>query len=138
MMLTNVPGSSGCFKRGWITYSDESKSTDIGVDLELIRRYGAVSREVAVAMAQQAQSRAGSHFAVAITGNAGPISDNPKNPVGLVYIGIAGPNGSGAVYVRACHFSGDRQSIRLRSSQMALTLLRLKLMGLDPEAILPA
>lgn len=137
MMLTNVPGSSACFKRGWIPYSDESKSADIGVDPELIKKYGAVSREVAAAMAQQARSRAEAHWALAVTGNAGPVSDDPKNPVGLVYIGIAGPNGHGDIYVRNCQFSGDRQSVRLRSSQMALTLLRLKLLGLDPEAILP-
>ncbi|MGC8541240.1 MAG: competence/damage-inducible protein A [Phycisphaerae bacterium] len=137
MMLTNVPGSSACFKRGWITYSDESKSADIGVDPELINKYGAVSGEVAAAMAQQARSRAEAHWALAVTGNAGPVSDDPHNPVGLVYIGIAGPNGPGDIYVRNCEFSGDRQSIRLRSSQMALTLLRLKLLGLDPEAILP-
>jgi nicotinamide-nucleotide amidase len=88
-------------------------------------------------MAQQARSRAEAHWALAVTGNAGPVSDDPKNPVGLVYIGIAGPNGHGDIYVRNCQFSGDRQSIRLRSSQMALTLLRLKLLGLDPEAVLP-
>lgn len=137
MMLTNVPGSSACFKRGWVTYSDESKSADIGVDPEVITKYGAVSREVAATMAQQARSRAEAHWAIAVTGNAGPVSDDPKNPVGLVYIGIAGPNGHGDIYVRNCQFSGDRQSIRLRSSQMALTLLRLKLLGLDPEAVLP-
>ena len=137
MMLTNVPGSSACFKRGWVTYSDESKSTDIGVDPELIKTYGAVSREVAGAMAQQARSRAEAHWAIAVTGNAGPTTDSPKNPVGRVYIGIAGPNGRDDIYVRTCQFSGDRPSIRLRSSQMALTLLRLKLLGLDPEAILP-
>ena len=137
MMLTNVPGSSACFKRGWITYSDESKSADIGVDPEVITKYGAVSREVAAAMAQQARSRAEAHWAIAVTGNAGPVSDDPKNPVGLVYIGIAGPKGPGDIYVRNCQFSGDRQSIRLRSSQMALTLLRLKLLDLDPEAVLP-
>lgn len=137
MMLTNVPGSSACFKRGWITYSDESKSADIGVDPELIKKYGAVSREVAAAMAQQARNRAEAHWALAVTGNAGPVSDDPHNPVGLVYISIAGPKGPGDIYVRNCQFSGDRQSIRLRSSQMALTLLRLKLLGFDPEAILP-
>ncbi len=137
MMLTHVPGSSGCFKRGWITYSDESKAIDLGVDPELIKKYGAVSREVAGAMAQQARSRAEAHWAIAVTGNAGPASDDPKNPVGLIFIAIAGPNGGDDIYVRSCQFPGDRQSIRLRSSQMALTLLRLRLLGLDPDAILP-
>ena len=137
MMLTNVPGSSACFKRGWVTYSDESKAAELGVDPELIKTYGAVSREVAAAMAQQARRRAEAHWAIAVTGNAGPANDDLKNPVGLVYIAIAGPNGGDDVYVRSCRFPGDRQSIRLRSSQMALTLLRLKLLGLDPEAVLP-
>jgi len=137
MMLTNFPGSSKCFKQGWVTYSNESKATELHINPELIKTYGAVSREVAGTMATQARKQAQATWAIGITGIAGPDCGSPEKPVGLVYISIAGPQSPDDLYIRACHFSGDRHSIRLRSSQMALTLLRLKLLGLDPAAILP-
>ena len=137
MMLTNTPGSSRFFKRGWVVYSNESKAADLGVAREVLAQHGAVSREVARALAMHARTQAKSNWAVGITGIAGPDGGSPEKPVGLVYISIAGPESIDDVYIRTCHFSGDRQGIRLRSSQMALTLLRLKLLGLDPETILP-
>ena len=137
MMLTNIPGSSHCFKQGWVTYSNESKAAELNMNPDLIKKFGAVSREVAGAMATLARCAARTTWAIGITGIAGPDGGSPGKPVGLVYISIAGPKSDDELYIRTCHFSGDRQSIRLRSSQMALTLLRLKLLGLDPEAILP-
>ena len=137
MMLTNIPGSSLCFKQGWVTYSNESKATELGIHPKLIETHGAVSREVAGAMATQARKQAQATWAIGITGIAGPDSDSPEKPVGLVYISIAGPQSADDLYIRTCHFSGDRHSVRLRSSQMALTLLRLKLLGHDPQSILP-
>ncbi len=137
MMLTNIPGSSKYFSRGWVTYSNDSKIMELGVDAELIRRCGAVSKQVAMAMAVRAREKADATWGISITGIAGPDGGSPEKPVGLVYIGIAGPEDGGTVYVREGHFPGDRQTVRLRSSQMALTLLRLKLDGYDPEKVLP-
>lgn len=137
MMLTNIPGSSKYYSRGWVTYSNESKITDLGVDAQVIQRHGAVGEQVATAMAERAREKAGTKWGISITGIAGPDGGTEEKPVGLVYIGIAGPEDGGDVYVRECHFPGDRQTVRLRSSQMALTLLRLKLDGYDPEKILP-
>ncbi len=136
MMLTDVPGSSHYFSRGWITYSNQSKTTELGIDAALIDIKGAVSPEVAKDMAIRAREKAGSHWGIGITGIAGPDGGTTEKPVGLVYIGIASAKDGGQVYVRRCNFPGDRQSVRLRASQMALTLLRLKLEGLDPESVL--
>ncbi len=137
MMLTNIPGSSRYFSRGWITYSNESKIKDLGVDAQLIQRHGAVSAPVAQAMSRQSRMNADSTWGIGITGIAGPEGGSDEKPVGLVYIGISGPGVDAQGYVRQCNFSGDRQSIRLRSSQMALTLLRLMLQGHDPEKAIP-
>jgi nicotinamide-nucleotide amidase len=137
MMLTNIPGSSRYFSRGWVTYSNESKNIDLGVDAQLIQRHGAVSAPVAHAMSRQSKIKADTTWGIGITGIAGPDGGSAEKPVGLVYIGISGPGLHAEGYVRQCNFSGDRQSIRLRSSQMALTLLRLIIQGHDPDMILP-
>jgi nicotinamide-nucleotide amidase len=133
-LLTSVTGSSKYFLRGWVTYSNAAKEQDLGVPAELIAKHSAVSEEVAQAMAQRAKERAKSDWGVGITGIAGPSGGTPEKPVGLVYIALAGPQG---VYGRRCQFPGDRAGIRLRAAQMALTLLRLKLLGLNPDKVLP-
>ena len=132
-MLTSVPGASRYFQRGWVTYSDRSKIEDLGVSPELLQTHGAVSEPVAAAMAQGALHKAASQWALSITGIAGPDGGTAEKPVGLVYIGLAGPKG---IFVRRNVFTGDRGGIRRRSAQMAMTMLRLHLQGLDPDTVL--
>ncbi|MDR0569906.1 MAG: competence/damage-inducible protein A [Clostridiales Family XIII bacterium] len=84
--LTETPGISQVFGRGFVTYSNESKTQELGVPEEIIRRHGAVSEETAVAMAEGLAARTGSRMAVAVTGIAGPDGGTPEKPVGLAYI----------------------------------------------------
>jgi nicotinamide-nucleotide amidase len=125
-MLTDVPGSSLYFQRGWITYSDEAKSEMLGVSTDVISGRGAVSEEVVSAMADGARRKSGADFSLAISGIAGPDGGTPAKPVGTVCIGLAHPAGRVA---RTFKFPGDREMIRDRSAKMALTLLRYQLLG---------
>jgi nicotinamide-nucleotide amidase len=123
-LITDVPGSSRYFLCGWVTYSNESKSRELGVLPVLIETHGAVSEQVAVAMAQGARYKAGADFAVGITGIAGPEGGTEHKPVGLAYIAVSSRDGTDiSRYV----FPHDRSSVRLRAAQTALNLLRLKL-----------
>lgn len=119
--LTNVPGSSNYFERGFITYSNEAKSELLGVEPELINQVGAVSKEVAVAMAVGAQKQAGTTWALAVTGIAGPDGGTPEKPVGLVHISLVG---NGHTKAEVHRFNGSREEIKFRVSQAALNLLR--------------
>ena len=124
-LITDIPGSSKYFTYGWVTYSNEAKISQLGVDKNLIEKYGAVSSEVAAAMAIGAKAKSGSDYSIAVTGIAGPDGGTEQKPVGLVYISIAGPNET-----KTEHFlfgARNRDFIRLRSSQVALNLLRLNL-----------
>jgi nicotinamide-nucleotide amidase len=124
--LTEIPGSSAYFLQGFVTYSDAAKLKELGVEGELIRRHGAVSEQVAAAMATGCRTVAGSDFALSITGIAGPSGGSPEKPVGLVYIGLAD---AGGVEVKRFTF-GDhlsRREIRDRSAKAALNMLRLRL-----------
>jgi nicotinamide-nucleotide amidase len=123
-LLTDVPGASRYFTHGWITYSNEAKIGELGVPAELIERYGAVSEQVAQRMAQGARRKAGTDFAIGITGIAGPTGGTEQKPVGLVYISI--DSGTGC-QTKRCLFSHDRRSMRLRAAQTALNMLRLRL-----------
>ena len=125
--FTTTPGSSDYFTGGFITYSNSLKSQLLGVSAETLERFGAVSRETAEAMAEGARERTGSNYAISITGVAGPDGGSEEKPVGLVYIGIAGSEGTVVVNRR---FLGDRQRIRVFTVQMALDLLRRRLQGL--------
>ena len=87
--ITEVPGSSGYFLGGVVSYSNQAKEAFLDVPHALLAEHGAVSREVAVAMAAGARARFGSDLAVAVTGVAGPDGGTPDKPVGLVYIGVA-------------------------------------------------
>lgn len=126
--LTNVPGSSAYFRQGLVTYSNEAKVSLLGVPEELINKKGAVSREVAQAMARGLLEKAGVDLAVSTTGIAGPGGGSKKKPVGLVYIGLASQDG---VKVERCRFSGSRQQIKFQTTQKALDMLRLKLIELE-------
>jgi nicotinamide-nucleotide amidase len=125
--LTAVPGSSRYFAGGFITYSNELKRELLGVPAEMLESFGAVSAETAAAMAAGARERARSTYAVSITGVAGPDGGTAEKPVGLVYLGIAGPEGDAVTHRR---FIGDRERIRVFTTQAALDLLRRRLQGL--------
>jgi nicotinamide-nucleotide amidase len=125
--ITSIPGASDYFVGGFITYTKAMKTELLGIDPELLRRCGPVSKEIAEAMALGARRRTGATYAVSITGNAGPTTDGVEAPVGMVYIGLAGPAG-----VQTTHrqFLGDRARIRAFAGQMALDFLRRNLSGL--------
>jgi len=123
-LLTDIPGASRYFTYGWVTYSNEAKSSELDVPADLIEKYGAVSEQVAEAMAQGGRKKADTDFAIAITGIAGPTGGTEQKGVGLVYISIGTDSGC---ETRAFNFSHDRQFIRLRAAQTALNMLRLKL-----------
>lgn len=119
--LTNVPGSSAYFLGGVVCYSNELKTSLVGVPAEMIESKGAVSSEVALALADGIRRRTGATIGVGITGIAGPGGGTPEKPVGLVHIGIADERGPRE---RAFRFTGDRDRIRIFASQTALDSIR--------------
>jgi nicotinamide-nucleotide amidase len=125
--LTVTPGSSEYFVGGFITYSNALKHELLGVSAETLERFGAVSPETAEAMAAGARQRTGATYAVSITGVAGPDGGSAEKPVGLVYLAIAGPDGAAVMQRR---FAGDRERIRVFTTQAALDGLRRRLQGL--------
>jgi nicotinamide-nucleotide amidase len=122
--LTDVPGSSASFVGGVVSYSDDVKRTELEVPAELLAAYGAVSEEVAAAMAEGARRRLGAEVAVAVTGVAGPDGGTPEKPVGRVYLHAAGPDGSLA---RMLDLPGERAQVRVRATVTALHMLRMLL-----------
>jgi nicotinamide-nucleotide amidase len=118
--LTEIPGSSSVVERGYVTYDNRAKQELLGVPAELLARVGAVSEEVARAMAEGALARAGAEVALAVTGIAGPSGATPGKPVGLVYLAIA-RRGQPTLTVREL-FAGARSAIRLASVDRALEL----------------
>lgn len=118
--ITDVPGASAVFRGGVIAYDNELKSSMLGVDATIVRQPGAVSGDVARAMACGALERCGGDLALAITGIAGPDGGTPDKPVGLVHFGIADRNGA-AGHRRL--FLGNREEIRERAVQEGLYLL---------------
>ncbi len=127
--LTERPGSSAYFDRAWVTYSNRAKVEDLGIDGALLERHGAVSEEVARAMAVSARQRARVDIGVGITGIAGPGGGTPDKPVGLVFIATSGAAGD---RVRRVHFPSDRDRVRYQSTQSALEMIRRGLLGLVP------
>jgi nicotinamide-nucleotide amidase len=123
--ITSVPGSSRSFLGGAIVYADQLKSAFAGVSPELIATKGAVSAEVAEAMANGIRLRTGATLGLGITGIAGPTGATDTKPVGLVYIALADPQRTD---VMDRTFRGDRQRIREWATQQALDLIRRKLM----------
>ncbi len=119
--ITNVPGASAVFLAGYVTYANSAKIDAIGVDPALIAAHGAVSAEVAAAMALGARSRCGADFALATTGIAGPGGGTEEKPVGTVFIALAGARG---VEVERQQFPSDRETFKALASQAALDLLR--------------
>ena len=119
-LLTNRPGSSAYFIGGVIAYADQLKRDELGVPAALLTRHGAVSREVALAMAEGARARFGTTLAVSTTGIAGPDSDGSNKPVGLTFIAIASEWGSRCEEYR---FSGNRWSNRRQAAEQGLQLI---------------
>jgi len=128
--LTDVPGSSGCFLEGLVTYSNQAKTRLLGVDPATIEAHGAVSEPVAEQMARGCLERSGAQIAVATTGIAGPGGGTPEKPVGTVCVGVASKSPDGSVRVEAERFTmyGDRRQNKIRFSEAALRglLVRLK------------
>ncbi|MEO8340932.1 MAG: competence/damage-inducible protein A [Nitrospirota bacterium] len=120
--LTQVAGSSAYVDRGAVCYSNRAKTEMLGVPADLIARHGAVSNEVAAAMASGIRERANVSVGLSVTGIAGPGGGTEAKPVGLVYVGL--DDGTGRPIAREFRFHGDRNAIKQRSSQAALDLLR--------------
>lgn len=119
--LTAVPGSSQVYKGGVISYTDWVKAHVLGVPEGLLQEKGAVSREVAAAMAQGVRQRLEADVAVSVTGLAGPGGDDFGNPVGTVFIGYAQ---EGLTDTWEFHFSGNREQIREKTLEEALKLVK--------------
>ena len=126
--LTDLPGASAAFKGGVVSYWSQVKHDVLNVPNDLLFQYGAVSEPVARAMAEGVRTLTGSDLALAVTGVAGPDPDDRGNPVGLVYVSIAG---QGETFVRVIHAAGPRARIRHLAANHALDLLRRRLSGLE-------
>ncbi len=126
--ITNVPGSSNYFERSYVTYSNESKLAELGVPESLITAHGAVSREVAEAMATGARLKSNTDIGLSTTGIAGPTGGSDEKPVGLVWIGYSDQSGSLALRF---NFGDDRRRTKERAAQAALELVRRKLLKID-------
>lgn len=123
--VTEVPGSSAYFERGFVTYSNRSKVELLGVPEALIQEHGAVSEQVARAMAKGARERAGTDLGLAVTGIAGPDGGSDDKPVGLVYIALSDNEED---RVKRFHLPGSRAEMKRWTSQLALNLVRLRLL----------
>lgn len=119
--LTDVPGISAVFDRGFITYSNEAKMEELGVSEGILKAHGAVSSECAEAMARGLYEQTGSDFSVAVTGIAGPGGGSPEKPVGLVYVAVYH---QGEVYIKELKLSGHRERIRIYSMKTAFDMVR--------------
>jgi nicotinamide-nucleotide amidase len=124
-LLTELPGSSAIFQKGFLTYSNQAKYDMLGVALEIIQAHGAVSELCALAMAKGCLERSGAQYACAITGIAGPDGGTEEKPVGTVWIAVATPI---VAVARRFQLRGDRREVRSRSCYSALNLLRLQLL----------
>ncbi|HKQ57088.1 MAG TPA: competence/damage-inducible protein A [Candidatus Eisenbacteria bacterium] len=129
--ITDVPGCSRYFERGFVTYSNPSKLELVDVDAADLKAHGAVSAPVAEQLAEGARKRAGVELGVGITGVAGPDGGSEEKPVGTVFIGIASPAGHA---VRQLRFMGTRKTVRERAAQTALDMMRRELTGLPLDA----
>jgi nicotinamide-nucleotide amidase len=121
MRLTDIAGSSSYFMEGVITYSNDAKMRTLGVSEETLAQFGAVSSQTAEAMAEGMRRRAGTDYAISVTGIAGPDGGSEEKPVGTVYIGYADEKRTKFLHMQ---LPGDRYLIRWRSSQAALDYLR--------------
>lgn len=117
--MTEVPGSSAWFDRGFVTYSNAAKIQMLGVNFETLEKYGAVSAETAIEMVMGALARSEADYAVAVTGIAGPDGGTVDKPVGTVFIAWADKDGD--IRVQKSRFYGNRRQIR---AQTVLTAIK--------------
>lgn len=117
--LTQLPGCSAWFDRGYVTYHNQAKIDNLGVPETTLSEYGAVSMQVAAEMAEGALLNSYADVAISVTGIAGPTGGSPEKPIGSVWFGVAVLNHSTVT----CHqqFSGDRRAIQTQAIQFALT-----------------
>jgi nicotinamide-nucleotide amidase len=125
-MVTAVPGASDYYRGGVVAYADDAKRGLLSVPSDLLAAHGAVSEPVARAMAEGCRRRLAADWAISVTGIAGPAGGSAEKPVGLVFLGLAGADGTA---VQRIVFPGTREAIRLRTSLAALNSLRLRLAG---------
>jgi len=125
--LINYPGISSVFLEGAVTYSNEAKMKRLGVKEETLERFGAVSEETAMEMAEGIARAAGTDIGISVTGIAGPGGGTLEKPVGLVYIGLYI---KGKVKVKRLNCNGDRQKVRFRTVAAALDFLRREILNL--------
>jgi nicotinamide-nucleotide amidase len=125
--LTNPPGASAYVLGGVVAYSNDVKSHQVGVEQETIERHGAVSEEVARALANGARERLGADVGVGITGIAGPDGGSDEKPVGLVWLSVVGP--AGVSLTRSVRLPGGRADVRERATMVAMHLIRRLLSG---------
>lgn len=120
--LTEIAGSSDVVDRGFVTYSNEAKTDLLNVPAPLIAAHGAVSEEVARAMAEGAISRSKAELAIAVTGISGPGGATPSKPVGLVHLAVA--KRGGRTWAERHVFPGDRREVRIATVECAFAMLR--------------
>lgn len=118
--ITNVSGSSDYFERGFVTYSVKAKEENLGVPPEIIEKFGVVSNETAVAMAEGVKNVSRVDIGIGITGIAGPSGGSKEKPVGTVCIGISGKK----TVVKTFHFKGSRTEIKNNAADEALRMLK--------------
>lgn len=123
-LITDIPGASDVFDRGFVTYSNAAKSEMLGVKPELIETHGAVSAEVACALAQGGLKSSRAQLVVALTGIAGPDGGSKDKPVGLVHIAVASTSAAKGVRNEECYFDGGRSAVRLFAAEKALLMLQ--------------
>jgi PncC family amidohydrolase len=130
--ITMIPGSSDYYPGGVISYSNRAKEVELGVPAALLDAHGAVSEEVAKAMAEGVRERFHTELGIAVTGVAGPDGGTPEKPVGLVFVHAAGPGGDEAVRFE---LPGERDWVRSRATVAALHLVRRLLTRSRHEAV---
>ena len=128
-LITNVPGASAVFLAGLVTYANEAKMKVLGVDEGLLETHGAVSREVAAAMAEGCLGRSGADHAISVTGIAGPGGGSEEKPVGTVFVGLK--SAGEPVFVRKLFYQTDRATFKRVVARTALDILRRRLSGLE-------
>jgi nicotinamide-nucleotide amidase len=125
--ITNVPGASSVFIAGYVCYANQAKVDMLDMDPKLIEEDGAVSESVARALAEHARVCAGSNYALATTGVAGPSGGSPEKPVGTVYVGLA--SAESETIVKKFFFPTDRETFKQLAAQFALDLLRRRILA---------
>jgi nicotinamide-nucleotide amidase len=126
-LITNVPGASEVFLAGLVTYANEAKMSFLGVGEDMLAAKGAVSREVAGAMAEGCQERSGATHAISVTGIAGPGGGSEEKPVGTVFVGLK--TAGEAVFVRKLFYQTDRATFKRVVARTAMDILRRRLVG---------